>query len=198
MNDKSNLPCLFLVVLGGRVRSSHIELHDVRWVVGNTIEETFPQLRQEWFGDKQGLHIDSYAVINFVDGFEVSLRRSIVKKETLFNKKRPLKSSSKLNSLWFVNLGAYDPNRLSELHEFGLVVAGSANEARRIAKKRWLKDAREQHKDNLSKIDSMETLDDLNLIDNLQGWEIELTPDLEARSQDLTPDWYGYLRIDNE
>ena len=29
---------LFLVVLGGRCKGCHVEQHDVRWVVGETIE----------------------------------------------------------------------------------------------------------------------------------------------------------------
>ena len=35
---------LFLVVLGGRCRGCHTEQHDVRWVVGDAIEDTYPQL----------------------------------------------------------------------------------------------------------------------------------------------------------
>jgi hypothetical protein len=41
---------LFLVVLGGRIDGCHIELHDVRFVVGASIDDTLPQLRQQWFG----------------------------------------------------------------------------------------------------------------------------------------------------
>jgi hypothetical protein len=37
---------LFLVVLGGRIEGCHIELHDVRFVVDTSIEDTLPQLRQ--------------------------------------------------------------------------------------------------------------------------------------------------------
>ena len=50
-------PRLFLVVLGGRVPGAHIELHDVRFVVGQTLEETLPALRRQWFGRRRGLHI---------------------------------------------------------------------------------------------------------------------------------------------
>ena len=32
---------LYLVVLGGRAKKANIELHDVRWVVGSKIEETY-------------------------------------------------------------------------------------------------------------------------------------------------------------
>ncbi len=46
-------PCLFLVVLGGRTDRSLIELHDVRFVAGRRIEDTFPALRRQWFGRRE-------------------------------------------------------------------------------------------------------------------------------------------------
>ena len=51
---------LFLVVLGGKAKKANIELHDVRWVVGTRIEDTFDELRRDWFGTREGLYIDSY------------------------------------------------------------------------------------------------------------------------------------------
>ena len=62
-------PKLFFVMLGGRTKSCHIEQHDIRWVVGKYIEETFPLLRKEWFGLQKGLHIDSYLRLNNIDGY---------------------------------------------------------------------------------------------------------------------------------
>ena len=38
---------LFLVVVGGRSHKANIELHDVRWVIGSKIEDTFDQLRND-------------------------------------------------------------------------------------------------------------------------------------------------------
>ena len=32
---------LFLVVLGGRAKKANVELHDVRWVIGSKIEDTY-------------------------------------------------------------------------------------------------------------------------------------------------------------
>ena len=58
---------LYLVVLGGRMKGCNIELHDVRWVVGDSIQDTIKTLKSEWFGDKKGLHIDSYRQILHVD-----------------------------------------------------------------------------------------------------------------------------------
>ena len=57
---------LYLVVLGGRAKKANIELHDVRWVVGSKIEDTYDTLRKDWFGSPKGLHIDSYKKIKYI------------------------------------------------------------------------------------------------------------------------------------
>jgi len=44
---------LYLVVLGGRAKKANIELHDVRWVVGSKIEDTYDTLRKDWFGSQK-------------------------------------------------------------------------------------------------------------------------------------------------
>ena len=64
---------LYLVVLGGRAEKANIELHDVRWVVGSKIEDTFDALRKDWFGSPKGLHIDSYKKIKYIDGYKINL-----------------------------------------------------------------------------------------------------------------------------
>ena len=51
---------LFLVVFGGKAEKTNIELHDVRWVFGSKIEDTYDTLRNGLFGSSKGLHIDSY------------------------------------------------------------------------------------------------------------------------------------------
>ena len=67
---------LFLVVLGGRAKKANVELHDVRWVVGSRIEDTYDVLRRDWFGSFEGLHIDSYKKIYYVDGFKINLKNN--------------------------------------------------------------------------------------------------------------------------
>ena len=64
---------LYLVVLGGKAKKANIELHDVRWVVGSKIQDTYDTLRKDWFGSAQGLHIDSYKKIKYVDGYKINL-----------------------------------------------------------------------------------------------------------------------------
>ena len=60
-------------MLGGRAEKANIELHDVRWVVGSKIEDTYDTLRKDWFGSPKGLHIDSYKKIKYIDGYKINL-----------------------------------------------------------------------------------------------------------------------------
>ena len=188
----SMTPRLFLVVLGGRMANSHIELHDVRWVVGETIEDTIPKLRQQWFGLLSGLHIDSYKAIRHVDGYAIELfngqTHQIDTQKTL--------SAPMNDQLWFINLGGYDSNSLQEQHQFGLVAAHSKHAAKALARRRWLKNALQVHKDDLHSIDNLEGVDDCLPIFNVEGWHIHLRPEPDRPEADLRPDWFGYWRID--
>ena len=71
--NKLKVNFLYLVVLGGRAKKANIELHDVRWVVGSKIEDTYDTLRKDWFGSSKGLHIDSYKKIQYIDGHKINL-----------------------------------------------------------------------------------------------------------------------------
>ncbi len=187
MKENKNKFKLFLVMLGGRTNSSHIELHDLRWVIGKNIKETYQQLRNQWFGLKQGLHIDSYMEVNFIDGYEIVIKER--------NNKKTIEYKENM-SLWFVNLGGYTPKKLSELHEFSLVVAENKYDAVTKAKKQWLHEVEQIHKDDISEINGLSLIDECFEIKDLFGWEIQLIIDPEKRNQELKPDWYGYRRID--
>ena len=85
---------LYLVVLGGRAEKANIELHDVRWVVGSKIEDTFDTLRKDWFGSSRGLHIDSYKKIQYLDGYKINLinvENHQIEKKKLVKKIKPKK-----------------------------------------------------------------------------------------------------------
>jgi hypothetical protein len=163
---------LFLVYLGGTAPGANIELHDVRFVVGQDISDTYPQLCQQWFGTQKGLHIDSYMQVQHIDGFSVSLQQTAQQSE---------------HQLYFVNLGGYYPGKIAEQHDFMLCVANSTDDAKHQAKQRLLLDADSQHKDDLLQ------LDDCFAVTQLQGWYIHLTP--SGQSQPMHPDWSGYRII---
>ena len=152
---------LYLVVLGGRANKANIELHDVRWVVGSKIEDTYDTLRRDWFGSPKGLHIDSYKKIKYLDGYKIKLRN--VENLKINNKKFSDKSKTK-KYLWFVNIGGYDPSSMQEKHEFGLVIASNKLEAKNIAKSKWLVGCKKKHKDDISPIETLISCDYCKII----------------------------------
>ena len=184
---------LFLVFLGGRAEKANIELHDVRWVIGSKIEETYDTLRQDWFGSSKGLHIDSYKKIKYIDGYKINLRN--VENCEIKNNKFSYKSNKK-NNLWFVNLGGYDPSSMQEKHEFGLVVASSSLEANNKAKTKWLNGFKKKHKDDIASLEMIISCYDCELIKKIGKWEIELTKDNNLMEENNHPDWFGYQKID--
>ncbi len=168
MSDTAQ-PALFLVYVGGRAGSANIELHDVRFVAGQRIEDTYAALRQQWFGDPHTLHMDTYMRITNIDNFAVTLSRA---------------APQSAERLYFVNLGGYDPRNLAELHEFGLLVAKSPDEAKKRAKASLLASAESQHKDDLYDVDECLCLDKVG------RWFVHLEPAGKAQIQ--KPDWFGY------
>ena len=174
-------PLLFLAVLGGRTATSLIEVHDVRFVAGATIDDTIPELRRQWFGRREGLHLDSYMAVRAIDGWTVRLGRD--------------PAAPRSERLWFVNLGAYRPDSLAELHHFGVVVATSPQAAKAAAKRRWLVGALQRHKDDLCCVDDCLAIEQLELIHG-ERWYVQLSPDPAGTSQAQVPDWFGYRRLD--
>ena len=191
--EKFNKIYLFLVVLGGRAKNANVELHDVRWVIGSRIEDTFDVLRRDWFGTIDGLHIDSYKKINYVDGYKINLKKienDKLKNSKLFKEKIPQ------YNLWFVNIGGYDSTSMQEKHEFGLVVASSSIEAKNKAKSKWLNGCKKKHKDDITRLNDLWTYDDCQIISKIDNWEIKLKKENNCVEETFYPDWYGFKRID--
>ena len=172
---------------------ANVELHDVRWVIGSRIEDTFDVLRRDWFGILEGLHIDSYKKINYIDGYKVNLiniENKKLKKNELVNG-----NTSKKN-LWFVNIGGYDPSSMQEKHEFGVVAASDKLEAKNIAKSKWLLGCEKKHKDDIASLKIVVGCEDSKSIQAIGNWEIVLTQENNLIEETTNPDWYGYKRID--
>ena len=183
---------LYLVVLGGRARKANVELHDVRWVVGSKIEDTYDTLRKQWFGSPKGLHIDSYKRIKYIDGYKINL---INFEKDKIGKKKLVKNKDE-KDLWFVNIGGYSPISMQEKHEFGLVTARTKLEAKNIAKSKWLIGCKKKHKDDIASLEMLFCYDDCEIIKKIGNWEIELTQDNNFIEENNYPDWYGYQKID--
>jgi hypothetical protein len=155
---------LFAVYLGGRAPRCNTELHDVVFIVGESIETSYEQLMDKWFGNPLRLHIDSWMELLVVDGHRVSLQRT------------PAILASK--KLFFINLGAYQPGQFTELHANTFVVAASEADVKQRAKSKLLRGAQQVHTDDLYDID------DCLEIAEVDGHHIHLEPTSEKATLD--------------
>ena len=134
---------LFAVYVGGELPGANIELHDMRFVAAPSILDTHDELRRQWWGASDSLHIDCWAEINCVDGYDVALRP------------QPYLGAEKL---FYVNLGGYDRIDFAEKHKNLFVVADSvtAAKARALASVRHWQAA---HRDDFYEAEQAFSLD---------------------------------------
>lgn len=149
---------LFIVMLGGRHARANMEVHDVVLAVGDTLEEIYPQLKNAWFGEQQGLHIDAWQKLQVIE-FENK------KYHIRFSDAQPNLSDAKL---WLINLGGYDAHEFGELHRYVLVVARDGIEAKNKGKQYFASHWQKQHTDRVLDID------DCLAIGHVHGRYVEL------------------------
>ena len=149
---------LFIVMLGGRHARANTEVHDVVLAIGDSLEEVYPQLKQAWFGEQKGLHIDAWAQINGVE-FEGE------KYQIQFSNAQPNSSEQKL---FLINLGGYDVREFGELHRYILVVAQNAMVAKQRGKAYFAQHWQKQHTDRVLDVD------DCIAIDQVHGRYVQL------------------------
>lgn len=125
---------LFLISIGGKVANGNIEVHDLQFVIAKSIEETHQQLKDNWFGLKDSLHMDSYAVIEGVDGYEINIKDT------------PQESNE---SLYLVFVGGYQKGQLLEKHNFGLFVSETSKQAKSKAMTEFLGEWSLEHVDGV-------------------------------------------------
>jgi hypothetical protein len=144
--------------VGGDCGNSNIELHDVRFSIGNTPEDCYEDLRQQWWGTPESLHLDCWGAVEQADGFDVTLTVE--------------PSGDQAVRLFFVNLGGYNPLNFAELHKNVLIVAPDAVSAKQKAMAQtngWS----QPHKDRLFEV---EKAVDLTALLRGCGRFIDLTP----------------------
>jgi hypothetical protein len=160
---------LFAVFLGGRAPKCNTELHDVVFAVGDSIEATYEQLMDKWFGDPLRVHIDSWMELRIVDGYRVSLAAS---------------AAAQAKRLYFINLGAYRPGQFTELHANAFVVASDEREVKTRAKGELLRGTQSVHTDDLYDID------DCLEIAEVDGHHIHLEPTTQAQPFEPSNGYY--------
>lgn len=164
---------LFVIYIGGSTETSLIELHDMRFVIADKIEDTYADLKKTWWGTPESLHLDCWGALEFADGYKIDLVKQAVD--------NPLK-------LYFINLGGYSKNDFTELHQNIFLVAESESEA----KKRAVASVREWsqgHKDYLYEVESAFCL---NQVAHEKSLSLKLTKVVEAPEFKFD---FGYVPI---
>lgn len=152
------MPSLFIVMLGGRHARANTEVHDVVLAVGDSLEDVYPQLKNAWFGEQKGLHIDAWAQIYGVafEGKNYQIQ---------FTDAAPNQVDQKL---YLLNLGGYDAREFGELHRYVLVVAQNAMVAKQRGKAYFAQHWQKQHTDRVLDVD------DCIAIDQVHGRYVQL------------------------
>jgi len=152
------MPSLFIVMLGGRHARANTEVHDVVLAVGDSLEEVYPQLKNAWFGEQKGLHIDAWAQVYGVafEGKNYQIQ---------FTDAAPNQADQKL---YLLNLGGYDAGEFGELHRYVLVLAQNAMVAKQRGKAHFAQHWQKQHTDRVLDVD------DCIAIDQVHGRYVQL------------------------
>jgi Domain of Unknown Function (DUF1543) len=129
---------LFMFYVGGNCGNSNVELHDVRFSIGETSEDCHDDLRKQWWGDSGSLHLDCWGEVEQADGFDITLTRDALQEGS--------------NKLFFVNLGGYDVSEFGELHKNVLLVASDAKAAKAKALTQ-IENWSLPHKDNVFEVE---------------------------------------------
>ena len=138
---------LFVVMLGGKHPRARIEVHDVAFVVADTLQAAYQQLRQAWFGSPEGLHVDSWMRVDGVEKWKVELS--------------PLAPSPGSQRLFFINLGGYEAHSFGEAHHYLLVVAETRKEAMAKGKRQMLNHWTQPHTDGVLDVDDCLPIDEV-------------------------------------
>jgi hypothetical protein len=111
IETNSNQPLkLFMVLLGSKAPQRNVEQHDYFFGIGSSIKDLVPDMKAFWPEAGASLHIDGWREVTHVEGYAISV---IPKSEEI------LKTPQKL---FFINLGGYQSNKLSEQHYTVLTV----------------------------------------------------------------------------
>lgn len=105
--------------IGGNYGGLNVELHDVRFSIGDTIQDCYDDLREHWWEDPKSLHLDYWGEVNQVDGYDTR----ILPKSKIVSE----------NKLFFLNLGGYDPAEFGELHKNMLLLMPDIASAKKRA-----------------------------------------------------------------
>lgn len=175
---------LFAVYLGGSAPRANIELHDVVFVVGSNLKETYSKVKEKWFGSPHSIpHIDSYIELKHADGFKIQLSQDSIPHDNY--------------KLYFINFGGYTKNLFGEAHQSAFYVAKNKAEATKKARKELCVGMIQSHQDNHLDVEGLAELnaydvDDIIEVKSVDGYKLIFTPSRIKTTSLAKP---GYKRL---
>ena len=142
---------LFMVYVGGACGNSNVEVHDVRFAIGETIEDCHDDLRKQWWGTPSRLHLDCWGSLEYGDGYDIIVAEG--------------ETSDTDEKLFIVNLGGYLPEEFTEQHRNLPIVASDGKAAARKALttvQHWAL----PHRDNVFDVDGVIDVADVTKLGN--------------------------------
>ena len=101
---------LFMVLLGSKAPKRNVEQHDYFFGIARSIKDLVPEMKAFWPEAGASLHVDGWREVNSVDGYAITVQP------------RTQQEIESPNKLFFINLGGYQSNKLSEQHYTVLTV----------------------------------------------------------------------------
>jgi hypothetical protein len=188
LDDHTHSLKLFMVLLGSKAPKRNVEQHDYFFGIGTSIKELVPEMKAFWPEAGSSLHIDGWREVTNVDGYAITV---IPRLDT---------PSDTQQKLFFINLGGYQSNKLSEQHYTVLTVQSDRAVAVQESKKtvfyktNTLKGAN-SHIDEKYGID----VDDIYKVEEIlsssfkQKYHIQIEPAAGLPEDEII---LGYFRID--
>lgn len=164
---------LYMINMGGKVEGGNIEVHDVQFAIASDIENAIPMVKEKWYGIPEKLHLDSYLKMIGVDGYRITLTTT---------------ANQLPEKLYFVHLGGYKKASTQELHKVEFIVAKSEDEAKSKVKNQLGQFEVQGHIDHIVSIETCLLTHD--------GILYYIKLDETGETFDLSPDWFGYRRLD--
>lgn len=145
---------LFAIYLGGRIKGCTTEIHDIAFVAGTKVEDTYPELVKKWIGNKDNVHIDSILELSELDGYQITLK--------------PTQQTDSDSKLYFLNYGGYNKGCFGEFHRYGFAIGKNSSEAMAKVSKKFAEiyksnDIEGKHLDDNLPIESAGVDDCLNV-----------------------------------
>ncbi|UKT65604.1 DUF1543 domain-containing protein [Pedobacter mucosus] len=123
IDQTTNEPKLFMILLGSKAPKRNVEQHDFFFGIASSLKDLVSSIRAFWPEAGNSIHLDGWREVTHVDGFQIK----VVAKET----SRPPGT----HKLFFINLGGYQSGKLEEQHYTVLSVHQDKAQAIQDAKK---------------------------------------------------------------